>query len=50
MAITLRLQKNKASIQEGSDSMVGKLLSSVTGTITIKTPFGTRVITQVTKE
>ena len=40
----LKIEKNTATIEEGEDSLLGKLIAGCTGKIRINTPFGSRAI------
>ncbi len=44
--VKLKIKKKTATIVEGGDNFLGKILLKA-GKITLKTPFGTRKITRV---
>ena len=45
----LKIKKNEVIIEEGGDSLAGKLLAGCKGKIKIDTPFGKRVVKLVKK-
>lgn len=45
--LKLKVVKDELTIEEGDDSLLGKLLAGTKGKIKIKTPFGEREIKKV---
>jgi len=44
--VKIKISKKTATIQEGEDSFLGKLIKKA-GKLTLKTPFGVRKITRI---
>ena len=47
--VKLKIKKNEVIIEEGGDSLTGKLLAGCKGNININTPFGKRKVKLVKK-
>jgi len=47
--VKLKVKKDELTIEEGEDSLVGKLIAGCKGNITIRTPLGERKIKKVKK-
>ena len=42
--VKIKLDKGKATMEEGADSALGKILAANKGNLTIKTPYGRRKV------